>query len=370
VHELLPFIITGLVSGMIYGLAGTGFTLTYKTSGILNFGHGAILTTSALLYYALHVSAKWPWELAALIAFVIAGPGLGFVMELLARSISRQRTALKVVGTIGLSVLVPAICLIFYPRANDTLQVKRFLPFSNHAHYKWRIFNVNVFGDQLITAIVAVVATALLYVLFRFTRLGSEMRAAVDDPDLLDLTGVSPARVRRISWVIGCSFAAVSGLLILPLVGLQPYNLTFLAMYAFGAAAIGSFSSIPITFVGGLIVGVAQSLVTHEVNKYHWEGLSGLPDALPFVILFIVLIVLPKDRLSARTGAEVRPQIPWRGPLELRLGVGVIVVVVLSLVPSFAGHNLSYFSYGLAQGTLMLSLGLLVRTSEIGRAHV
>ena len=362
-HELLPFVLTGLISGMIYGLAGTGLTLTFKTSGILNFGHGAILTAAAMLYYAFRVTIGWPWPVAVILAVGVAGPGLGLVMELLARNIARQRTALKVVGTIGLTVLVPALCLIFYPRSNDTLKVARFLPLSNRARYRYRIVGVNIFGDQIVTAIVAVVATTLLYLLFRLTRLGGEMRAAVDDPDLLDLTGTSPTRVRRIAWVLGCTFAALSGVLILPLVGLQPYNLTFLAMYAFGATAIGAFSNIPLTFVGGLAIGIAKDVIGHIVSKHRWDGLTGLPDALPFVVLFIVLIALPKDRLASRSEAEERPSLPWRGPLELRMGVGIVVLALLALVPRFAGHNLSYFSLGLAQATLMLSLGLLIRTS-------
>ena len=369
-RELLPFIVTGLVTGTIYGLAGSGLVLTFKTSGIFNFGHGAILTAAAIIFYWMRITLGWDWKTAALLAVMVVGPALGLLMELVGRNLAGQRTTMKIVGTVALMVMVPAICLLFYPKSNNGLKVARFLPLGNRKRYKWRILDVNVFGDQLVTAVVALVAVAALYVLFRYTRLGASMRAAVDDPDLLDLQGTSPVRVRRIAWMIGATFAALSGVLILPLVSLQPYSLIFLATYAFGAAAIGGFTSIPITFVGGLLVGIAQDIVGFEVNKHHWTTLSGLSDALPFLLLFIVLLVIPKHRLAPRSDTEARPPLQWSGQPALRSGVGLIVLALLVLVPHVVGTKLSFFTFGLCSAILMLSLGLLVKTSgQVSLCH-
>ena len=361
--NLLPFIVTGIVTGIIYGLAGSGLVLTFKTSGIFNFGHGAVLTAAVLVFYWLHITLELDWKIAFFASVFIAGPLFGIVMELVARQLSQQRTNMKIVGTVGLVVMVPALCLLFYPLSTNGLKVKRFLPFSNRARYKWRILDVNVFGDQLLTAGIAVVAVAGLYVLFRYSRLGASMRAAVDDPELLDLQGTNPIRVRRLAWMLGCMFASLSGVLIVPLVGLQPYTLTFLATYAFGAAAIGGFASIPITFIGGLLIGVAQDVVGYVVSDQKWTTLDGLPDALPFVILFAVLLVLPKRKLAPKSAAEARPPLQWKGPPELRIGVGIIVLGALALVPLVVDTKLSYFTFGLCQAILILSLGLLVKTS-------
>src|SRR5207244_6909518 len=98
---------------------------------------------------------------------------------------------------------------------------------------------------------VALIAVALLYGLFRWTRTGVEMRALVDDPDLLAMQAANPAARRRLAWLIGSMFAALSGVLIAPMVGLDSIILTFLVVQAFGAAAIGAFSSIPLSFLGG-----------------------------------------------------------------------------------------------------------------------
>ncbi|MDO8390360.1 MAG: ATP-binding cassette domain-containing protein [Actinomycetota bacterium] len=368
--DLLPFIITGLVTGMIYGLAGTGLVLTFKTSGIFNFGHGAILTAACLLFYWLRVTLEWDWKVGAFVSIAIAGPLLGFLLEMVARNLSRQRTTMKIVGTVGLTVMVPALCLVFYPESKVGLRVERFIPFSNRARYRYRIFDVNIFGDQLVTGGVAIVGVVALYCVFRFSRLGLKMRAAVDDPDLLELLGTSTIRVQRMAWMIGSTFAAVSGILVLPYASLEPFSLVFLATYAFGASAIGGFTSIPLTFIGGLAIGIVQDVIGYVITDHNWTTVDGLTDALPFLVLFVVLLVIPKHRLAPRASAEARPPLSWTGPIELRLGTGVIALAVLLLIPQVVTDKLPFFTFGLCQAILMLSLGLLVKTSgQVSLCH-
>ena len=144
----------------------------------------------------------------------------------------------------------------------------------------------------------------------------------------------------------------------------------FLATYAFGAAAIGGFTSIPITFLGGLLVGVAQDVSAIVVSDQKWTTLDGLPEALPFLVLFVVLLVMPKHRLAPRSDAEARPPLSWTGPIELRVGVGVIVLAVLRWSRMLIETKLSFFTFGLCQAMLMLSLGLLVKTSgQVSLCH-
>ena len=127
--------------------------------------------------------------------------------------------------------------------------------------------------------------------LARTRRTGSSMRAVVDNPELLDLSGTDPARVRTASWIIGCGFAALTGVLIGPTLGLEATLLTLLVVQAFGAIAIGRFASLPLTYAGGLMIGVGSALLTRYVASNH--SLSGLPSSLPFVVLFVVLIARP-----------------------------------------------------------------------------
>jgi branched-subunit amino acid ABC-type transport system permease component len=114
VNEYLPFIVSGIATGSIFGLAATGLVLTYKTSGIFNFGQGAIATAAAYFFYFLHVEHHWDWLPAAIVALVLGGPGLGLVMAPIARRLSHQRTAAKIVGTVGLILIVQGLATVKY----------------------------------------------------------------------------------------------------------------------------------------------------------------------------------------------------------------------------------------------------------------
>jgi ABC-type branched-subunit amino acid transport system ATPase component/branched-subunit amino acid ABC-type transport system permease component len=359
VSNIMPFVVAGIVSGSIYGLAAVGLVLTYKTSGIFNFGHGALATAAAYVFYWMNVDHGWDWKLSFLVAVFIVGPLMGLVMERLARVLAHQRTAWKIVGTTGLILLVQGLGTIKY--GVDTLKVPQYLPNGNDTFH---FAGVNIRYSQLTVTIVAVVAVALLYALFRFTRLGTSMRAVVDDPDLLDLQGTSPTKIRRISWIFGSTLAALSGVLIVPFIGLEPITLTFLVVQAFGAAAIGMFASIPLTFLGGLVVGIGEALLTKwEIN---YPSLVGLSRGWPFIILIVVMLVTPRHKLAPPTSSEARPNLQWHGPRSLRIAAGVIVIGALASVPSWAESKLApYWMTAMAVMLIMLSLGLLVRTAGI-----
>jgi ABC-type branched-subunit amino acid transport system ATPase component/branched-subunit amino acid ABC-type transport system permease component len=364
VNEYLPFIVSGIATGSIYGLASTGLVLTYKTSGIFNFGQGAIATAAAYFFYYLHVEHGWDWRPAFVAAVLVVGPLLGLGMEPIARRLSQQRTAAKIVGTVGLILLVQGLATVKF--GADTIRVRQFLP-RPFEHF--RIAGVNISYPQLWITLFGLVAAALLWMLFRFTKTGLAMRAVVDDPDLVSMQATSPRRVRRISWIIGCTLAAASGVLVLPFIGLNAISLTFLVVQAFGAAAIGAFSNIPLTFVGGLVIGVLANLAQKLAIGH--DAIAGLPASIPFIVLFVVLLVLPRRKLVPPAAFEQRPQLQYRAPGLVRAATGVVVLVPLLLVPQIVGSDkLGYFTVGLTQALIILSLGLLVRTSgQVSLCH-
>src|ERR1700691_1107743 len=108
-QDLLPFIVIGLVSGSVYGFAGTGLVLTYKTSGIFNFAHGSVAALSVFVFYYLHIQHGWPWPAAAVLCLAVVGPGLGIGLEFLARRLASASPTQQVAGTIGLVLVVLAI---------------------------------------------------------------------------------------------------------------------------------------------------------------------------------------------------------------------------------------------------------------------
>ena len=105
-QDFLPFIVIGIATGAVYGLAGVGLVLAYKTSGIFNLAYGAIAALTVFVFYWLHDERGWPWGLAAVLCVFVLGPAEGLLMELLGRALEQVGATLKVVATVGLLLIV------------------------------------------------------------------------------------------------------------------------------------------------------------------------------------------------------------------------------------------------------------------------
>jgi ABC-type branched-subunit amino acid transport system ATPase component/branched-subunit amino acid ABC-type transport system permease component len=358
---MLLFIIAGLTTGSVYSLAGVGLVLTYKTSGVFNFAHGALATVSAYLFYTLHVQHGMPWPLAAVISVFVVGAVCGLLLELVARRLNGTTLAIRVAATVGILLIVQGVAVIIYGTV-ITRTVPQFLP-----THPFTIAGTVLTSDRVIVFAIGLVATVALYIYFRTARMGVAMRAVVDNTDLVDISGTSPTAVRRLAWVIGTTFAAASGLLLVPFITLDATTLTFLVVAAFGAAALGRFSNLPVTYLGGLLIGVGASLAT----KYFTTGwASGISASLPFLALFAVLLVTPRSRLVERLRVAPRRVAAWTMPWQIQGAFGVVLLAVLIMVPGFAGIYLSGYIEFLAFTIVLLSLGLLVRTSgQVSLCH-
>ena len=323
--QLLPFIIAGITTGSVYGLAGIGLVLTYKTSGIFNFAYGSLATVSAFIFYTLNTEHNVAWPVAFVLAVLVAGPLMGLMLERFGRALAGVALPVQVVGTLGLLLIVEAGVLLIYGGVT-TRTVGTYLPQSGFA-----VGGSTVSVADLIILAATLASAVILFAYFRLARTGAAMRAVVDDSDLLGLAGTNPTAVRRWAWIIGSTFAALSGVLLAPLLPqLDGTSLTLLVVTAFGAAAVGSFTSLPLTYIGGIAIGIAGSLATKYFTSGFW---SNIPPALPFIVLLIVLLVTPKSRLALGSVTTTRPKSPWRAPGKVQIGGGVLVLAVLILAP-------------------------------------
>jgi ABC-type branched-subunit amino acid transport system ATPase component/branched-subunit amino acid ABC-type transport system permease component len=362
VNEILPFIVIGLTTGSVYGLAAVGLVLTYKTSRIFNFAHGSIATLTAFLFFALVYRANLPWPVAFGIDIVLVGPLIGLGFQVMGRRLSPLSSAAKVLATIGLILFITGVVDLWGPEAFSNSATGRppALPGS-----LVRIFGVNVGVDQIIIVVVGLAATGLLHLTLEYTRLGRSMRAVVDAPDLLALTGKSPLSAQRFAWAIGISFVTLSGLLLAlaPTDSVPIGDLYLLVLQALGAAAIGGFRSLPLTYVGGLFIGVASALATKWAASI--TLLQGFPSALPFIVLFLVLVAVPRY-LAPQSDVRAQPARDrvievsgwWRLPLGLAVTAALVVVPLTHSVQLIFTSNES-----LAYTVIFLGLSLLVRTS-------
>lgn len=356
-RSYLPFLVIGVAAGSIYGVAAMGLVLTYKTSGLFNFGHGALAAASAYIFFELRQRQGLPWPVAAVVSILIFGVVAGLVMERLAEGLARVSTAYKIVATIGLLVAIRGA--LSYVFGTQTQTLRPFLP----QEVALTVSGVIITYDNLITFAFGVVAAVALYTLFRRTRLGTAMRAVVDDPQLLDLTGVSPVRVRRTAWTIGTTFAAASGVLFASTQqSVDVTLLSLLVVQAFGAAAIGAFTSLPLAYAGGLLIGVGQAVLSKQVATT--PSLQGLDTNIPFIVLFLFLLVIPRHRL-VELGRPIKARVHQARHLSAsgRWAVGGTALTLALVLPAIVGERLPIWNHALSLVLLFASLALLVRTS-------
>jgi ABC-type branched-subunit amino acid transport system permease subunit len=286
----------------------------------------------------------------------------GLLVERLSRSLSIADAATAVVATVGLLLAVQG--LIQWRYGTAARQLAPFLS-GTAAH----LGGVAVTRQQAATVLVGAAATAGVLAFLRFSRLGVQMRAVVGNPDLLALAGTDPAPVRAASWIIGSAFAALSGVLIAPFLGLDAGLLTLLVVQAFGAVAIGRFRSLTLTYAGGVALGVAANILVKEFAGR--PALAGLPSSLPFIVLVVALVLWPPRAVGrvntapVPTGRAVRrlpPQSRW-----LAIAAGAVTLVAL---PHLVGPKLPSYTAAAALVVMFVSLALLVRGSgQISLCH-
>ena len=360
--DYLPFVVVGLTTGSVYALAATGLVLTYKTSRIFNFAHGSMATVVSLLFLALVYRGRLVWGFAAALAIMVIAPLLGMAFELLGRRLSPLSTEAKVLATIGLILFINGAVALW---GSDAYSPESTVGPPHLPAFLVRIGGVNVGVDQIIIVAVGLVAAAILHLVLERSSIGRSMRAVVDNPELLGLVGGSPRNALRAGWALGIGFVGLSGLLLVlsPSYGLPINSLGALVLQAFGAAAIGGFTSLALTYAGGLAIGVIGAVSTKFVAQI--PVLMGLPVSIPFLVLFLVLILRPSHLAPEQTTraisgprAVINVSRIWKWP------IGAVLIVGLILIPVSRSVHLIYVgNLGIAYAMIFLGLGLLVRTS-------
>ncbi len=326
-EDLLSNTVLGLATAAVFALAASGLVLTYTTTGIFNFAHGAIGMLGAFAYWQLHVDWGWPVPVALAAVLLVAAPSLGLLIERgIMRGLTDAPETIRIVVTVSLLVALLGLGTWIWP-AQEVYRVPLLFPGK-----RTTLFDVNITWHTLTAFAVAVaVAIGLRLLLFR-TRAGLDMRATVDSRPLAMLHGARPQRSAAIAWAIGCSLAALAGILIGPMRGqLSHTNLTLLIVSAYAAAMIGRLRSFPMTFAGAVFLGLADSYAIGYLpsgNPY----LTTFRFVIPVVVLFIVLLVLPNPQLRTRTTMTSREEVPmpsWRTAL-LTAGAVVLTGSVLA----------------------------------------
>lgn len=284
----LTFTVLGLVLGSVYAIAASGLVLTYNTSGIFNFAHGAQAMVGAFAYYELRVEHGLSTPVALALVLGVLGPVMGFLLyRCIMRGLRDTEQVTKIVVTVAVLLGLVALSQWRWNPQEARIPAMFFGPGDSV-----EVLGVVLRYHELICLGSAVLLALGLRLLFVRTRLGVLMRASVDDPDLLRLAGHDPERVSAVAWMLGSTLAVLAGVLIAPVVGgsLEANSLTLLVIDAFAAAVFGRLRSIPMTFVGAVVLGLAGTyLIAYAPTEWTW--VSNARAALPMVILFVVLLM-------------------------------------------------------------------------------
>ena len=343
----LAFTVLGLVTGAGYAIAAGGLVLTYSTSRVFNVAHGAIGMVMAFLWWQLGAQLDVPSWLAALLVVGVAAPLLGVLAErLMMRHLADAPVGTTLVVTVGLMVTLIGAAQAIWPASARTVE-----PFLGQRGFT--VATAFVTYHDLIMVGAAIASAAMLYGLLTFTRFGVAMRASVDNRGLLRLYGARTAVVSALSWAIGSALAALAGIMLTPVVGLSYFDLTLLVISAYAAAVVGRLKSLPWTFAGALLLGLAQSYAVGYLPPV--ELLSGLRAAIPALFLFAALILSPQAQL--RVG-QIKgfSGVPVPGARRTLVAGAVLVGAVAAVAYAVPATQADRLALGFVYGIVMLSL--------------
>jgi branched-chain amino acid transport system permease protein len=282
-------LIIGLISGASYGLVALGLVLVYKSSGVFNFAQGEFGTVAVYVLW-LATTNDVPYLAAIVLALAVAGT-FGFLTErVVIRPLAASPRVTVLVASAATALVAVAVEL--------WVGQARIRPVDPALARQDRVEILDVFiSDQrlLIFVAIAVIAVALAW-FFSRTNLGLAILAASQEPTATNLVGISVTRVSALVWTIAAVLGGVAGVLTGPLAGFGPGFLTIGSLVAaFTAAVIGGFTSLPGAFLGGVIVGVVQSVAT---SASIFQEIPGPQTASLFALLVVILLVRPQGLLS------------------------------------------------------------------------
>ena len=366
------FFLLGLGNGGVFAALAVALVVTYRSSGVLNFATGAQALYAAYTYSLLR-NGQLLQPIPGLSPTISIGSGLGFwpavlitlaisaVMGALAyllifRPLRNHRPVAKAVASIGLMGLLTAI--VTYQVGTAVVLVNPIFP-QNHVS----LLGADISVDRLLLAATIIGIGIVLTVVFRFTRFGLATRASAETEVGALVSGLSPDRIALINWVISFVVCGLAGILIAPLVPLQPGTYTLFIVPALAAAVVGRFHSLGWAIAAGLGIGALESLSVY-LNGVHPGFPAGAGQLIPLVLVLVVLAVRGQTMPSRGTLMQVTlgraPRPHWRlatAVVGAAVGIGAIYL--------FTGNDRAALYSSMI--TAIITLSLVVVTGYTGQ---
>jgi branched-chain amino acid transport system permease protein len=265
-------------------MVALGFVLIFKATDVVNFAQGEFIMASGFMSYTLLIWYGLPYWLVLVLTIPLSGV-MGVVLErIVVRPILDAPIFSIVIATIGASTVMRSSAGIVY--GYDVLPLPTFFS-KDPIHLGILSFtrmDVGVIGSSLLIM-------AVLYVFFQYTKTGTAMRATAQSQIAARLMGVSVHRIFSVTWAISAGISGIAGVLIAPIIYLDP-NLGIIGVKAFAGAVLGGFGNIPGAIVGGMLLGVLENLSGYFFN-------AGIKQISTYILLILVLIVKPSGLFGA-----------------------------------------------------------------------
>ncbi|MEJ2588348.1 MAG: branched-chain amino acid ABC transporter permease [Deltaproteobacteria bacterium] len=284
--QFFQYTISGLSTGAIYALVALGLALIYRSTRVLNFAHGDITTAGTFFAFTL-LGLNFPYVPAFLLALIFGAVlAMAFYFCVLIPAQRREATQLgQIILTLGLGLILQG--LVAYFGGTETQAFPFPLSDTKIYHFGGLIISQLSLG----TMVVGLLASLCLYLLVQKTRLGLAMRATSENLPAAQTMGIPTRRILALSWGLAAFLGVLAGLFLAPALLLDPFFMLEPFLKGFAAAILGGLNSLPGAIVGGLILGVAESLAGGFISV-------AFKNTLAFLIIIFVLLLRPEGLLG------------------------------------------------------------------------
>ena len=290
--QFLQLVISGIAQGCIYGLIALGFVLIYKATETVSFAQGDLMMLGAFAGLAGMTMLGFPFWLAVISA-IGAMALLGLVTErLVIRPILGQPAFSIVMLTIGLGYVGRGLITMIPGIGTETHTLP--VPYKDQA---WTLGGLVVSMEQTAVIVVTAVLCAALYALFKYSKLGLAMQASSQNQLAAYYMGIPVKRLNGLVWALAAAVAAIAGLLLAPITFVHA-NMGFIGLKAFPAAVVGGFGSLPGAIVGGLVIGIVESLSGFYLPE-------GFKDIAAYIVVLLMLMVKPNGLFGEKLRKKV-----------------------------------------------------------------
>ncbi len=290
--QVLQLIISGAAQGCIYGLIALGFVLIYKATETVSFVQGDLMMLGAFIGFVTMTLMGFPFWISVLSAVIAMGL-FGLVVErLVIRPIIGQPQFTIVMLTIGIGYVLRGLITMIPAIGTETHTLP--VPYKDVV---LRAGGLVVSAEQLVVIGSTALLCLLLYALFRYSTIGIAMQAASQNQLAAYYMGIPVKRLNGLVWALAAAVAAIAGLLLAPITFVH-VNMGFIGLKAFPAAVVGGFGSLPGAIVGGLIIGVVESLAGFYLP-------TGFKDIAPYIVVLLMLWFKPSGLFGEKLRKKV-----------------------------------------------------------------